>query len=190
MACLYGAAEIVNPGAIENYLLTVPADLDWLYSSLAVSAIVLTKTIGILVENFLVSKRCLGPEIKKTAIDKDFDSYGETHILLNAYTEFEDRHLLLDIPGRCEADYGRLKCVLAKFFLANNTLASFALGIAFAIVNFVINPSWHALGRSIEYAGVMGVCLVVGYKIAVMRFNVLARSIWAARSQCLTSAAG
>lgn len=84
-----------------------------------------------------------------------------------------------DFHGRFSGDIA--KRALAQFFLTNNSLVSFGLGIAFAVLIYALCPSWPALGRLAIYLGLLGLCLVLSYKVAVIRFGVMAKSLWAAR---------
>lgn len=183
IGCLYGAYEMVNPGALESTLRAIPADIDWVWSGLVVSATVMTHVLGTLVEGVLVTKKWLGPEIQEVDIPHGVASQEAGSSQLNPYSEFENRYVVLTLHDEHHANHAQLKRIFSRFLLANNILVSLGMGIAFAIVNFVISPSWHVFGRCIGYSGVMVICLVLTYKLAVIRFNDLARSLWASRMQ-------
>jgi hypothetical protein len=98
-------------------------------------------------------------------------------------------NILLSELGEHEDAQGHLKRALAQFFLTNNTLVSFGLGILFAALMCVLCPSWAALGRFGVYGGLLGICLVITYRVAVIRFATMAKSLWAARRRRFRSGA-
>jgi hypothetical protein len=179
IACLFGALQVVNPRCIES-LLAVP-DNDWVWSGLAVTVMVLTQALGILLENFLVSSRRLGPEVVEIDIPKGIDPHHDTHVRLQPYFEYEGLYILLSELREDEDTQGHLKRSLAQFFLTNNTLVSYSLGIAFAIIFLVICPSWPAMQRCAGYTLIMALCLLLSYKVTTIRFGVMAKSLWATR---------
>ncbi len=189
IASLYGAAVIVNPGCLGRYLAGGPIGSDWIYAGLAVTAMVLTQAMGILLEGLLISKRWLGPERLDLEIPAGIDPHGETNITLQPYFEYDGLYILLSELEEKEDAQGHLKRALAQFFLTNNSLVSFGLGIAFAVLIYALCPSWPALGRLFICLGLLGLCLVLSYKVAVIRFGVMAKSLWAARRRRHRSAA-
>ena len=189
IACLYGAAAVVNPGCFARYAGPIGTTDSWVVAGLAVTAMVLTQAIGILVEGLLVQKRWLGPEKRDINLPEGIDPHGETHIDLEPYFEYEGIYLLLSELGEHEDAQGHLKRALAQFFLTNNTLVSFGLGILFAGVMCLLCPSWAALGRFGVYGCILGICLVISYRVAVIRFQVMGKSLWAARRRRFRSGA-
>lgn len=189
IASLYGAAVIVSPGCLGQYLGGGPIGSDWVYAGLAVTAMVLTQAIGILLEGVLISKRWLGPEKLDLEIPAGIDPHGETSITLQPYFEYDGLYILLSELEEKEDAQGHLKRALAQFFLTNNTLVSFGLGIIFAVLLAALCPSWPALARMGLCIGLLGLCLALSYKVAVIRFGVMAKSLWAARRRRHRSAA-
>lgn len=181
IACLYGAVAIVNPGYFECSLTGVFASNDWVWAGIGVAAMVLTQATGVLLESLLVSKQWLGPETRSIDLPEGIDPYGERHLELKPYFEYQGLYILLSELGENEDAQGHLKRALAQFFLTNNTLVSYSAGIVFGSVALLLNPSWPASGRFAGYAGGLVLCLILSYKVAVIRFDVMARSLWATR---------
>jgi len=181
IACVYGALAIVNPECLSQSLTFIETGNDWVLSGVAVTAMVLTQAAGILLEGFLTKHSWLGPDTEDIELPEGIDPHGETHIQLKPYFEYEGVYILLAELGENEDAQGHLKRALAQFFLTNNTLVSFGLGILTAGFAYVLCPTLPALWRFAGYAAVMGVCVFLSYKVAVIRFNVMAKSLWAAR---------
>ena len=186
IACLYGAIVIVSPSYIGQYLESVCQPNDWICAGIGISIMVLTQAIGIILEDLLVGKRWLGPEIRDIEIAEGIDPHKETHIQLKPYFEYEGLYILLAELREDEDTQGHLKRALAQFFLTNNTLVSFGTGITFAFVICALFPSWDSLIRAAVYAAVLSIFLILSYKVAAIRFEVMAKSLWATRRRRLT----
>lgn len=185
IACLYGAIVIVSPSYVGQYLESVWWPNDWVCAGIAISIMVLTQAIGIILEDLLVGKRWLGPEIRDIEIAEGIDPHEETHIQLKPYFEYEGLYILLAELREDEDTQGHLKRALAQFFLTNNTLVSFGTGIALAFAICALFPSWESLVRAAAYAAVLSIFLILSYKVAAIRFEVMARSLWATRRRRL-----
>lgn len=181
IACLYGGAQIVNTECLREHLHRVQTDSDWVWAGFGVTAMVLTQYLGILLERFLISKKKFGPEEEKIDIPEGIDPHGETSIPLHPYAEYDGLYILLAELCEDEDTQGHLKRVIAQFFLTNNTLISFGLGIVFTTIAFISCSSWSVFWPYVFYTLTLTVFLWVSYKTAVIRFNVMAKSLWATR---------
>jgi len=181
VAVVAGAVIVVDPDLVARIVETPAARSDWLAAGAAITLMVLTQALGILLETLLVERRWLGPEDMPLAIPEGIDVHGETRVTIRPYFEYDGIYLLLAEIGENEDSQGHLKRALAQFFLTNNTLVSFAAGALAAIVVALGYGGPEAVGRAAFYAGLMGACLVLSYRVAIIRFGVMARSLWATR---------
>lgn len=184
IAALYGAFAFINLQLFENNLSLLQAN-DWVWAGGAVSVMVLTQAVGILLEEFLVNKKKLGHETKTINIPKGIDPFGETEVTINPYDEYNGLYILLAELKENEDTQGHLKRAIAQFFLTNNTLVSFSVGIIAALlitsISVISNISYGVIIRGGLYIIVLGVCLIISYKVAVIRFAVMSKSLWATR---------
>lgn len=62
IAAIYGAIVVVNPAFFVSYLYKMEASNDWVWAGIAITIMVLTQALGILLEGLFVKKKLLGPE--------------------------------------------------------------------------------------------------------------------------------
>ena len=184
IAALYGAFAFINIQLFENNLSLLHAN-DWVWAGGAVTIMVLTQAFGILLEEFLVNKKKLGPETKTISIPKGIDPFGKTEVTINPYDEYNGLYFLLAELKESEDTQGHLKRVIAQFFLTNNTLISFSVGIVAALlitlISVISNISFGVIIRGSLYIIVLGASLIISYRVAVIRFAVMSKSLWATR---------
>jgi hypothetical protein len=154
---------------------------DWIWAGLGMFMMVMTQTFGILLEELLVGKKWLGPEILEVEIPEGIDPYGETRVRIEPYFEYQGLYILLSELRENEDSQGHLKRALAQFFLTNNTLISFASGILLTLVTLGLFFDQGALIRAVLYILFLSLFLVVSFKVAKIRFEVMAKALWAAR---------
>jgi hypothetical protein len=147
---------------------------------------VLTQAFGILLEDLLVSKHWLGAEVETIELSDRVDPRGESRVRISPYSEYKGLYILLAEIGEGEDTQGHLQRALAQFFLSVNTLVSYSSGIAFSLIVFSLCPSTPALGRLAAYVGVLVLCVVATHRVAVSRFRIVARSLWATRRRRIT----
>ena len=131
---------------------------------------------GILLEKILVDRKMLGPDSRKISIAKGIDPHGRTSFTLHPYFEYQGLYILLAELREEEDTQGHLKRVLAQYFLTNNSLVAFSAGIIVTII------------RTIAYIAILAFFLFISFKVAVIRFEVMAKALWAARRRRLTDA--
>lgn len=184
ISVLYGA--FVFTGVSENNLLFAAFQVtnDWVATGLAVMVMVLTQGVGILLESFLVKNQLLGPKRRKVEIPKGIDPCGETHFDLEPYAEYRGLYLLLAELRENEDTQGHLQRTLAQFFLTNNVLVSFGLGLVVTIWR-TIHIELLYWPNSLGYAAFLVICLIVIYRVAYIRFDVMTKALWAARRRRL-----
>lgn len=187
IAVLYWSIVVVNAAWIPILRATLVETSEWIWAGLGIFTMVMTQTLGILLEDLLVSKRWLGPEELPVEIAEGIDPYGETKINIEPYYEYQGLYILLSELREDEDSQGHLKRALAQFFLTNNTLISFSAGILFTIVNLVRFYSQPALFRASLYILFLLIVLLVSFKVARIRFKVMAEALWAARRRRLKS---
>ncbi len=128
-------------------------------------------------------KRWFGPISKDVEIPQGIDPLGVTKFTLEPYAEYQGLYLLLAELREKEDSQGHLQRALAQFFLTNNTMVSFAAGFIFTVVLLFQNNSrdlYHLL-RGSAYLMALIACLIVSYCVARIRFEVMAKALWAAR---------
>ena len=141
---------------------------------------VLTQALGILLEELLIRKRWLGSERRVITIPAGIDGAEDQAETIEPYKEYSGLYMLLAMLAESDDSQGHLKRVIAQFFLTNNTLVSFAVGIPVALV-LAANQSPPTSTYLLLYALTLLVCLVLSYIVAFIRFRVMTKSLWATR---------
>jgi len=137
--------------------------------ALAVTAMVLTQALGIVLEELLVRYRWLGRQAAAEPLDR-YAEYGQLYATLVRLNDQDDTH-------------GHLRRTVAQLFLTINTLVSYSLALMVCVVAYLLLPSGaDRLGPALAYAAVMLSCLGVSYVVAVIRFREMARSVAIARA--------
>ncbi|MFC1542079.1 hypothetical protein ACFL50_06490 [Candidatus Latescibacterota bacterium] len=186
IAVVCGSIVIINPELFTFFLSTETYN-DWICASIAITIMVFTQALGILLEDFLVKNKLLGPKHLDINIPEGLDPHGETHVVIESYFEYEGMYILLAELRENEDTQGHLKRALAQFFLTNNTLISFLIGIAVTILllisSLISNKGNFLIGNI--YLFVQLSCLWISFKVARIRFKVMARALWATRRRRL-----
>jgi len=185
MAVLYWSLVVINAEWIVILRQPLVDASDWIWAGIGISIMVLTQSFGILLEGLLINKRWLGPENREIEIAKGIDPHGETQIILKPYFEYQGLYILLSELREDEDTQGHLKRSLAQFFLTNNTLVSFLAGILLTLIALAVFPSWEASLRAGFYILVLLIFLLVSFKVARIRFEVMGKALWAARRRRL-----
>lgn len=164
IATVYGGVAFVSDGESDTLHAALMGLSDWILVPIFISIIILNQAVGILVEEGLIRYRLLGRDKITPHSIKPYDQYGKLYFLLAKMSKDDDPH-------------GHLRRTIAQFFLTVNTLVSFAAGMLTAVVIFLITGT--SLTSAIGYSGIMLVCLIISYLVAIIRFREMARSIWA-----------
>lgn len=188
IAAASAAIIIVSPDFVSAHYNAMKDINSWIGAGFAVTVMVLTQAFGILLEKILVDRKMLGPDSRKISIAKGIDPHGRTSFTLHPYFEYQGLYILLAELREEEDTQGHLKRVLAQYFLTNNSLVAFSAGIIVTIISFVLNPSLDSIIRTIAYIAILAFFLFISFKVAVIRFEVMAKALWAARRRRLTDA--
>ena len=150
---------------------------DWVMAGLAVTAMVLTQALGILLEGLLIKLGWLGGREQEVSAPDPGAPGRFVKVGIKPYEQYEGLYVVLArLSGHDDAQ-GHLKRALAQFFLSVNTLVSFGAG---AVLAFGL-----ALGRQAElaYLGlVLLLALGISYWVAIIRFREMAKSLWAVQT--------
>lgn len=187
MATLFGAMAVSNVWSILPVASTVKEFSDWAVAGIAVTIMIMTQAVGILLESFLIKGQWLGPEKNIVVIPQGVDPLGEEEFELEPYAEYQGLYLLLAELRGDEDSHGHLQRVLAQFFLSNNALVSFALGIIGTLWCIIVAPG-HVLPAQGVYLFLLSGCLVITAKVVRIRFEVMTKALWAARRRRLVDA--
>ena len=184
IAAMYGAFMSVAPRLLPAPNMELKGLGDAAFLGIGVAVMVLTQAIGILVEKAFTSKKLMlyGGEEYDIEIPEGVDPVDprERNETMYPYCEYNGLYLLLAEMGEHEDTQGHLQRAVAQFFLTPNTLVSFTLGlVATAVLGGIAGSERPWLG--LAYAGLMGVCMIISYEVARIRFTVMARALWAAR---------
>lgn len=185
MAVLYWSIVVVHAEWLPILRHTLVDASDWIWAGLGMFMMVMTQTFGILLEKVLVRKKWLGPEKFEVEIPNGIDPHGETKITIEPYFEYQGLYILLSELSEDEDSQGHLKRALAQFFLTNNTLISFASGILLTIATLALFYDQEALIRASLYILFLLIFFLVSFKVARIRFEVMAKALWAARRRRL-----
>lgn len=186
LAVIYLSVALLRPEAMSGFLLDWKGLTEWTHAGLALTVMILTQALGVLLERVMVRRRLLGPERETVSIPEGIDPDGARSYTLERYQEYEGLYMLLAELDEHEDTQGHLQRAVAQFFLSNNTLVSFAIGICVTLA-LLIQAAGRAeaatlaeLAGSAYLAGLVA-ALVVSHEVAVIRFGVMGKALWAAR---------
>jgi len=181
MATIYGACVVAVPAAADTQVSRI-IGIEWVGASVAVAIMVLTQAFGILLEELLTSRRWLGRKPVRVNVPEGLDPtdpHRRIDIEIDPYVEYRSAYILLaELRGDDDA-HGHLTRILAQFFLTNNTLVSFFIGVAVAVVAMMLGGTIGASG--VAYVAGLLACIAASYAVARIRFRVMAKALWAAR---------
>ena len=182
IAAMYGAFAFVAPASLPVFTTDLKGLGDAALIGVAVAIMVLTQAIGILLEKLLIGRRGYGPKKIGVFIPAGIDPVDkkEKLYMLRPYNEYHGLYLLLAELGEHGDTQGHLQRAVAQFFLTNNTLVSFSVGLITTVVLVVFSGARSVL-PGLLYAALLVVFLVVSFNVARIRFQVMARALWAAR---------
>jgi len=184
IAALYGALAATGMAGPEAHLSLAG---EWVPAAIAITVMILTQALGILLERVLFNHRWLGPAQRAVTIPPGIDPDGAVEFTLAPYDEYKGLFYLLLAELRDDEDaYGHLQRALAQFSLSNNTLVSFTAGIFATLLALWLVPTANVSGGLI-YAGALAVCLLVSFQVAKIRFEVMAKALWAERRRRLST---
>lgn len=189
IAVIYAGLAVAAPCVLPDLSTDLKQLNDWVYAGLAITIMVLTQLAGILLEGAFIRYRGLGPEFLELEIPPGIDPMGLTRFTLEPYAEYNGLYLLLAELREHEDSQGHLQRALAQFFLTNNILVSFTVGIAITVVALALGDRPPA-GVALIYLAALVVFLLASYRVARIRFQVMARALWAARRRRLEETAG
>lgn len=178
IAVLYGAFAIITPELLQEGTNIVGMDSEWAWFAIAVTVMVLTQAAGILLEELLIHMHWLGDKKKKIKCPKGLAPKGKTEFTLKPYEEYQGLYILIAQLKEGEDSQGHLKRALAQFFLTNNTLVSFIVGIITALV-LASGRDAGISANAVLYIVGLAVCLLISYFVSVIRFRVMAKALWA-----------
>lgn len=178
IAVIYGAFVIAEVDSGTSSWLVLQVNNDWIAAAIAITIMVLTQALGILLEEVLVRLRLLGSESQKLLIPEGMSLEGEKEIEVQPYKEYAGLYMLLSQFG-AEDTQGHLRRVIAQFFLTNNSLVSFSAGL---VVSLFLAFSASSSAEMLYYCFGLFMCLLLSYWVAVIRFREMTKSLWAVRN--------
>ncbi len=183
IASIYGAVIAVDPHILQlngtNGIHIIGADSEWVWSAIAVTIMVLTQAMGILLEEYFIRFKLLGRETILVDTVSGITSNNSQDSKIETYKEYSGLYMLLAQLSDTEDTQGHLKRALAQFFLTNNTLVSFSTGIIVTVFLMVLKNSCN--GMAIPYFILLLFFLVISYFVAKIRFRVMVKSLYATR---------
>lgn len=179
LATLYGAFLVATTCMDVPLLPDFELFGDWAISGIAVTVMIMTQAVGILVEGALIRTRWYAAESKTIVIPEGIDPFGVVEFELRPYEEYEGLYLLLAELHEGEDYHGHLQRALAQFFLSNNTMVSYGVGSLATL--WLIFGYGCATPLAWGYLALLLACLAVTGKVVRIRFEVMAKALWAAR---------
>jgi hypothetical protein len=177
VSTIFGAFKVSAPVILDRYAES-PAQLSaWFWTAIVVTIMILTQTFGILLEEILVRNRLLG---RYFIINKG----KETEERHSVYEQYEHLYFLLADLRPDEDNQGHLQRAIALFFLTNNTLISFSVGIVVSIILykfFAISKEPSDWYHTIIYISFLFILLILSYMVGVIRFKEMAKSIYSTK---------
>ncbi|HEY9114406.1 MAG TPA: hypothetical protein VIN10_06870 [Bacteroidales bacterium] len=179
IAAIFGAIEIVIPGVSMVDHDAVNDNFIWL--SISITIMILTQSFGILLERLFVKLKVYGRKPYKIKLPKGFSKCDEDLCEVNSTFEYNHLYLLLIRLREDEDSQGHLKRCLAQFFLTNNSLVSFLIGIISTLILIFKYPNCNPV-LSWTYFGGLLFFLIVSYFVAKIRFDIMIKALWATRN--------
>lgn len=142
---------------------------------------VLTQAFGIFLEQVLVKFRLLGSSNQNFYIPDPSRTGEVLEVGIDPYSQYDVIYGLLVQLGRHEDPHRHLERALAQFFLTNNSLVAFAAGALLAFGLAMRAAPSEGSGALILIGIGFLICLAVSHRVAVIRFRVVAESVWALR---------
>lgn len=181
IAVLFWAVVVVNPEWLATLRMPLEGASDWIWAGLGVTVMVITQALGILLEEVLIRQQWLGRKAIAMNLKQGIDSHGMTQFDLEPYDEYQGMYILLSELKEEDDGQGHLKRCLAQFFLTLNTLVSFIAGILLTLAMLVLFPEQARQAEAIYYGLFLFGLLAISFKVAKIRFAVMAKALWAAR---------
>lgn len=169
LAVVWGAFAVVHPELLTTFGSLLQESSEWFGLALAVTAMVLTQALGIVLEELLVRNGWLGRGPSTEGAVDSYAEYSHLYPTLARLREQDDTH-------------GHLRRTVAQLFLTLNTLVSFTLALMASVFAYLQAPGQERLGSMLAYAAAMLTCLVVSYVVAVIRFREMGRSVATVRA--------
>lgn len=181
IAALYGAVVFVFPDFIKDHLGGIGSCGDWPMAGMAITIMILTQALGILLENILIKLKALGPEHEIIWIPPGIDPLGSNKFILKRYDEYSGFYILIAEFEESEGVKQHLERVLAQFFLTNNTLVSFSGALIFSVLLAFLYPQAWGSPKFYVYLSSVFLALIVSWKVARIRFTAMTMFLWAVR---------
>jgi len=162
---------------------------EWALFAIAATVMVLTQALGVLLETVLTRGKLLCSRRIKLKVPAGVRPSGPRVRTIKPYDEYAGVYVLLASLGTQRAAHGHVERANAQFFLTNNTLVSFTVGLVLAL-GLSLSASPEVASRLYVFSAVMLACLGISYWVAVIRFRVMTRSLWAARATRTRELAG
>ena len=187
IAVLFWAIVVVDANWLETLRMPLQNASDWIWAGLGVTVMIITQTLGILLEGLLIRNKWLGRASIQISMKEGIDPHGVTGFDLEPYAEYQGMYILLSELREDEDAQGHLKRCLAQFFLTLNTLISFLAGIVFITTMVMVAPDQADTSGAVYYGLFLLFLLLISFKVAKIRFQVMAKALWAARRRRLAS---
>lgn len=173
---------------VAGVQLAVPGS-DWIVAGVAVTVMVLTQAVGILLEEALARFHLLGSQTQVIRTPSENAPGGAVTVEIAPYDLYGGLYVFLARLTEDDDSQGHLKRALAQFFLTNNTLVSFGAGIVLCLA-LLLDSETANTGALALLCGGLVLALAVSYRVAVIRFREMTKSLWAVQTQRPSGSAG
>lgn len=192
LAVLWGAVQVVIAPSTDVVSASGLADAT-VALAVAVTLMLLTQWAGVLVEEkVLVPRRWLGypdkddPAVREVA--PGIDPLGMTYFTMDPYREYEGLYLLLAEFRDDDDPHGHLERAITQFFMTVNVGVAFASGILVAVVLAAVERETSAVVRAAGYSAGLAVAVLMTWRVAISRFELMGWSLAAARRRRVNTA--
>ncbi len=172
IAVVWLAFVIANGGDRSTLPINFDQTSDWIVTSIAVTVMVMTQALGIILEKMMIQWKWYGTRKKEELAKMDSDSEP-----MGWYDAYKKLYPQLARLKESDDAKGHLERAIAQFFMTNNTLVSFSVGLVTSVILLGQGPG-NPVGLW-WYAGALVLCLAVTYQVAVSRFRILGESFLA-----------
>jgi hypothetical protein len=124
MAAIYGAYALISPSSIGSSIADLKGFNEWVYAGVAITVMVLTQSVGILLEGILIRRHLLGPLKREVEVPEGIDPCGLTKFSLEPYSEYDGLYLLLAELRENEDSQGAIFSARSLSFFSRITQSS------------------------------------------------------------------
>ncbi len=171
---------VLQPTLLDSVVLTRLLETNLGTLAGAVTVMIFTQMLGILVERVWTRFPLYGPTMREIDQFRSFEADQTEKDRINVYDVYRRGYNLLAVFGRDDDVHGHIKRVLAQFFLTNNVMTAVMIALAVSIAICVADRTLLT-GVAIGYFCVLVLLLGIAWFAGGIRIKTMAIALRVAR---------